>query len=186
MTGITFKERPFVKTDIMLRSIIGLASVIIFGTLGYMLIEKWSFLDGLYMTVITISSIGFGEVHPLSDTGRVFTLILVFMGFGVVGYVLVSGSKFIIEGEVQKIFTRRRSMKAKVAEDSAYAGMSLIDTDIRKDLNLIVIAIKKNTGKMVFNPGPQTIIEGNDTLIAMGDKSNLSSLEKKSHLQTSW
>jgi voltage-gated potassium channel len=72
-----------------------------------------------------------------------------------------------------------------VAEDSPYAGMSLIDTDIRKDLNLIVIAIKKMNGKMVFNPGPQTVIEGNDTLIAMGDKTNLGVLEKKSHLQSS-
>ncbi len=77
-----------------------------------MWIEHWSVIDGLYMTVITISSIGYGEVHKLSDTGRVFTMGLIFVGFGVVGYVLVAASRLIIEGEVQKILTRRRFMKA--------------------------------------------------------------------------
>ena len=71
-------------------------------------------------------------------------------------------------------------------DGSAYAGKSLIDTDIRKDLNLIIIVVKKPNGKMVFNPGPTTVIEENDTLIAMGERKSLETFQKKSHLSTSW
>ncbi len=73
----------------------------------------------------------------------------------------------------------------KVLEGSEYVGKGLIDTDIRKDLNLIVIAVKKPNGKMVFNPGPRTEIEEGDTLIAMGEKKSLEILMKKSRLPSS-
>ena len=50
--------------------------VLAFGTAGYMLIEKWSFLDSLYMTVITITTVGYREMGPMSPTGMVFTILL--------------------------------------------------------------------------------------------------------------
>ena len=69
--------------------------------------------------------------------------------------------------------------EVRVAEKSSYSGKKLIDTDIRKELNLIIIAIKKSDDRMVFNPGPETVIEDNDTLIAMGDSDNLKVLERE-------
>ena len=54
-----------------------LAGVLVAGTLGYRLLEGWSLLDAVYMTVITITSVGFAEVHPLSTAGRVFTIGLI-------------------------------------------------------------------------------------------------------------
>ena len=285
------------------------------------------------MTVITITSIGYGETHPLSTEGRIFTLFIIAIGIGVVGHALVSVSRWLIEGEVVKVFTRRRSMKAiqkirdhfivcgfgrmgsfvcnefhargipfvvvenipeiqdkinqngyylspgdatdedvlmaakiktarglvstlnsdasnvyvvltarelnpdleiiarageeeaekkliragasrvispyriggmrmvmgilkptvmsflevamdhkqlnveleevRVARNSAYSGKKLVDTDIRKELNLIIIAIKKPDGRMVFNPGPNTIIEDEDLLITLGENKDL-------------
>ena len=285
------------------------------------------------MTVITITSIGYGETHPLSTEGRIFTLFIIAIGIGVVGHALVSVSRWLIEGEVVKVFTRRRSMKAIqkirdhfivcgfgrmgsfvcnefhargipfvvvenipeiqdkinqngyylspgdatdedvlmaakiktarglvstlnsdasnvyvvltarelnpdleiiarageeeaekkliragasrvispyriggmrmvmgilkptvmsflevamdhkqlnveleevcVAKNSAYSGKKLVDTDIRKELNLIIIAIKKPDGRMVFNPGPNTIIEDEDLLITLGENKDL-------------
>jgi voltage-gated potassium channel len=68
--------------------------------------------------------------------------------------------------------------EVKVAEQSGYSGQRLVDTDIRKELNLIIIAIEKADGRMVFNPGPYTLIEDNDTLIAMGERESLARFEQ--------
>ena len=56
------------------------------GVAGYMLIEGWPLLDAVYMTVTTISTVGFGELHTLSATGRVFTMVLILMGIGTLGF----------------------------------------------------------------------------------------------------
>lgn len=320
------------------RLILGLAFVLLVGTLGYAILESWSWFDALYMTVITITSIGFAEVHHLSNAGRVFTIFVIVIGFGVVAYSAVTGTRLLIEGEVGKLLLRRYSMKAlarmkdhyivcgfgrmgsfvckefhargipfvvvesdpeaqdrvlqagyflspgdateeavlmtaniqsakglvsvldsdaanvytvltslelnptieitaraaqdaakkkliragatrvispyqiggmrivvsilkptvmsflelamdhlhmnleleeiNVAERSVYSGQRLVDTGIRRDLNLIIIGVKKKDGQMVFNPGPDTVIESHDTLITMGEKKNLEILHK--------
>lgn len=58
--------------------------IITFGSLGYMILDDFTFLEGLYMTVINLTTIGFGEVRPLNDAGRIFTLILILMGMAFV------------------------------------------------------------------------------------------------------
>jgi voltage-gated potassium channel len=323
----------------IIRALLGIVCVLVIGTAGYRLIEGWSLLDGFYMTVITITTIGFREVHDLTLPGKIFTLFIIFTGIGVVGYTVFAGTQLVVEGEINKILTRRRSMKAieklrnhfiicgfgrmgsfvceqlhargipfvvvenrievqdkivqaghylspgdateedvllaagiksarglvsvldsdasnvyvvltarelnpeleiiaraaeesaqsrlmkagatrvispyqiggmrmvmgivkptvmdflqvamdhkkmdvdlaevRVAENSAYSGKKLIETDIRKQLNLIIIAVKKTDGKMVFNPGPDTVIHDNDTLIAMGKTKDLEVFEKE-------
>jgi voltage-gated potassium channel len=59
-----------------------------FGTIGYILVEHWSFLDAFFMTVTTITTVGYGEVHPLSPAGQVFTIVLILLGVGAVLYTL--------------------------------------------------------------------------------------------------
>ncbi len=326
-------------TQKLVRLAVSVTLILLAGTVGYHVIEGWSFLDGLYMTVITITTIGFGEVHPLSQEGRLFTLFLILSGLGIVGHTIVAASRWLIEGEVEKVITRRRSMKAiekiknhyvicgfgrmgsfvchqfkmrgipfvvvendpevqdrisqagyflspgdateeevlmaakiktakglvsvldsdaanvyvvltarelnpkleiiarageedaekkllraganrvispyhiggmrmvmsilkpnvmsflevamdysqlnveieevRVADNSVYSGKKIVETDIRKDLNLIIIAIKKHNGQMVFNPGPNTLIDSHDVLIAMGEKRYLEILDRK-------
>jgi len=61
--------------------------VIIAGTGGYMIIEDYNVFEGLYMTVITVTTVGFGEVRPLSNTGRGFTTLLILIGFGALAFV---------------------------------------------------------------------------------------------------
>ncbi|MFZ4771106.1 MAG: potassium channel family protein [Ferruginibacter sp.] len=63
-----------------------LLGVIFIGTLGYMLIENYNFLEALYMTIITVASVGFTEVRPLSDAGRIFTIVLIFINIGLFAY----------------------------------------------------------------------------------------------------
>jgi len=72
---------------------------ILFGTFGFMYLnDAYSFIDGLYMTVITISTVGFKEVHPLSDYGKLFTVFLILVSFGIFGYLASAVTRFILDG----------------------------------------------------------------------------------------
>lgn len=92
-------------------SIVLIAAVITVGTAGYSLIEGWNLLDSLYMTVITITTIGFREVHNMSDGGRFFTVLLIFFSVGAVFYALNNAARLIIEGEIKDLFGRRKLQK---------------------------------------------------------------------------
>src|SRR5947207_448314 len=87
--------------------VILLVSVIALGTLGYQMIEYWSFFDALYMTVITVASVGFMEVHPLSTAGRIFTMLLIVVGLGTVAYGLGTITAFWVEGDLSHLWERR-------------------------------------------------------------------------------
>jgi voltage-gated potassium channel len=88
-----------------------LAVVFISGVCGYMLIEGWSFLDSLYMTVITIASVGYMEVNPLSHQGRIFTIFLIIFGMGVLLFGISTFTAFLVEGELSEMLGRRKMEK---------------------------------------------------------------------------
>ncbi|SHJ29848.1 voltage-gated potassium channel [Desulfatibacillum alkenivorans DSM 16219] len=312
--------------------------VILGGSVGFMIIEGWSFLDALYMTIITISTVGYKEVGDLDENGRFFVIIFIFFGVGLFMYAVAFIAQFMVEGRLREILGRRKlenqikklknhyvvcgygrigsvlckdlihgkkqivvveqeekyleslnkegilylladatdeetliqagikqarglvaalgsdaqnvfvvltarqlnpdlfimaranvqssmpklmaagsnkvvsphDIGAKrmadgilhpnvtdflelascntqddinmeeipVAEDSKLAGVALFESNIRKDLNLIIIAIKKSDGAMSFNPEFSAIITPGDTVIAVGKRGNLSQLEK--------
>ena len=81
------------------------------GTAGFMIIERWNFLDALYMTIITLTTVGYGEVHNLSSEGRIFNIFLIIGGVGTVFYALGTGAKLLLEGELQEMFGRKRLEK---------------------------------------------------------------------------
>jgi voltage-gated potassium channel len=97
----------------VLRAAVLLVAVMIAGTTGYIVIEGWSFLDALYMTVIVLTTIGFHEVRPLDDSGRIFTIVLAVIGVGGIFYALIAVFQFLIEGEFGSILGRQR-MKARI------------------------------------------------------------------------
>jgi voltage-gated potassium channel len=89
-----------------------LLAVVVIGTVGFWLIEeRWSLLDSFYMTIITLSTIGFKEVHPLDDRGRIFTILLVIFGIAAGGYALRTIGQFILEGQLKRYFGRRSMEK---------------------------------------------------------------------------
>jgi voltage-gated potassium channel len=87
----------------LIMTVIGLV-----GTIGYSMLEGWNWLDSFYMTVITLTTIGFGEVHPLSEHGQLFTLFLIIIGMSAVVYSAQSVMRLIVEGQVRKYLGRRK------------------------------------------------------------------------------
>ena len=78
------------------------------GITGYMLIEGWNFLDSIYMTIITLSTVGYGEVHEVGPGGRIFTVFLILFGIMLITYTAGWVTKNFIEGELREILGRRK------------------------------------------------------------------------------
>jgi voltage-gated potassium channel len=89
--------------------------VIVIGTIGYHLIEGWNFLDSCYMVIITLFTVGFQEVHSLSQYGRIFTMCIIVVGVGTAVYAGSQLVKIIVEGEVIG-YGRRRKMEKEIKE----------------------------------------------------------------------
>ena len=84
-----------------------------FGVAGYMIIEGWSFLDALFMTVTTVTTVGYREVQPLDNSGRIFTIVVVLFGVGVAFYILTTLVQTVVEGELAQALGVRR-MQARI------------------------------------------------------------------------
>lgn len=107
------------------------------GTLGYMLIEGWPLLDALFMTVITETTIGYGETHPLSPTGRMFTILLIAFALGTIGYAASIVAEFIVQGELNHIIQGQRMDKqiAKLSDHIILCGAGLTGRYIAEELH---------------------------------------------------
>ena len=81
------------------------------GTLGFVLIEHYPVFDAFYMTLITISTVGYAEVHPLSHAGRVFNSFLIFFGVTIMLLAVGGMTQAIIELELNQYFGKRRTKK---------------------------------------------------------------------------
>ena len=92
---------------------LGLAIALAYGVAGYMLLEGWRFLDALYMTVTTLSTVGFREVHPLDDGGMVFTLSVITIGVGLVLTTVTVVAMWVLEGQWGER-TRRHRMQRRI------------------------------------------------------------------------
>jgi voltage-gated potassium channel len=87
-----------------LRAVILLPVIVLIGTIGYWGIEKWSWLDSFYMTIITLATIGYMEVHPLTDNGKLFTILFVIFGVAPSwGFIVSSLFRSMLEGHFQKL-----------------------------------------------------------------------------------
>lgn len=82
-----------------------------FGVSGYILVEHFTFLEALYMSVITLATVGFTEVRPLDDAGRIFTIVLILMGVGFLTYSLIYFSQVVFDPNLLELYRRRRLKK---------------------------------------------------------------------------
>lgn len=87
--------------------------IILTGIIGYRILLGTSYIDSLYMTVITITTVGFREVAPLTDGAKIFSIILIFMGIAIIGYGFTSIITIIFEGNLKEVL-RRKKMSEKI------------------------------------------------------------------------
>ncbi len=96
---------------LLILAILVILFLLVTGTVGYALIEGWNPIDGFYMTLITLTTIGFKEVQPLSPTGKVFTIALILVGVGTAAVLWSSATRFITEGSLRDVLGRKKMEK---------------------------------------------------------------------------
>ena len=92
-------------------SLATLATLIGGGTLGYAIIEDWGAFEALYMTIITLATVGYSEVHTLSHNGQIFTIFLIVFGVGTIAYTIGSMIQFMVEGQLYQLLGRKKVQK---------------------------------------------------------------------------
>jgi len=109
--------------------------VMALGTTGYMAIEGWDFLDSLFMTVITLASVGYGETRPLDTPGRIFTIVLILMGVAALGNLVNQLARGFAEGYFQEGLQRRRrfQMLSKIENHFIVCGYGRIGQQVCQD-----------------------------------------------------
>ncbi len=157
-----------------------LSLLVIIGTVGFMTIEDYNFVEAFFMTVITMSTVGFREIHPLSETGMVFTAFLIISSFGIFGYVISSISKYIVDGDFRRYILRKK-IKRKLAmlkdhvvicgygRNGKQAAHDLIEHDekvliIEKRENIVEDIPRSNSNLMYVNGDAtldETLIDAN-------------------------
>jgi voltage-gated potassium channel len=116
-------------------ALIALTGVVVVGTIGYAILG-FSWLDALYQTVTTVATVGFREVEPLSNVGKVFTMVLILVGVGVALYTFSVLMETVVEGQLQDLLGRRRMNRA-IADLSGHViicGWGRVGRTIAEDL----------------------------------------------------
>lgn len=118
---------------------LSLLVILALGTVGYKVLEGWDLLDSLYMTVITLTTVGFSEVHPfVRQETRVFTILLILSGVGLVLYSLGAFTQSLVEGQVRDLLGRgsvRRKIQS-LSEHCIVCGFGRIGQSICQELSV--------------------------------------------------
>ncbi|HBG19877.1 MAG TPA: potassium channel protein [Desulfobulbaceae bacterium] len=130
-------------------SLLFLCLTIAFGTSGYVIIEGMTLFEAFYMTVITISSVGFSEIKPLSDAGRWITIVVITLGISTLTYTLGQVARVFVEGELRRILGRRKLEKqiAALKDHFIICGYGRIGQIIVKELqraNIPLVVIEQD------------------------------------------
>ncbi|MEN8905132.1 MAG: potassium channel family protein [Clostridiales bacterium] len=149
--------------------ILSIIMVLFIGTTGYMVIEKWSFYESFYMTVITITTVGFGETKPLSDLGRIFTIFLIFIGLGTAATFATMLTKGLIDKELRSYFGTNKLRRQIEKMENHYIicgfgniGRTIADTFKNHKIPFIVVELAEDACEIAQKSG-YLYINGNAT-----------------------
>ena len=112
--------------------------LVLSGTAGYMFIEGWHWTDALFMTIITLSTVGYGEVEPLTRGGRLFSMVLIVMGVGTLAYTFSAMADYIVAGELRGILRRQRMIRAisKLRDHYIICGYGRVGKQVAEGLRV--------------------------------------------------
>ncbi|HOO55214.1 MAG TPA: potassium channel protein [bacterium] len=147
-----------------------------FGAAGYSYIEGWSFFDSLYMTVITLATVGFSEIHELSQAGRMFTIILIISGVATIGVGVQFFVAYIVRTNVfGNIWRLRMEQKIKLMKDHIIVcgygkiGHHVVDYLIKEKNNFVIVDREL---------AEKDILEQKDILFIVGEATDEEVLKK--------
>ncbi len=161
--------RYFNETPELLKAGIYVLILMIIGTVGYMLIESYPLIDALYMTVITVSTVGFREIKPLSDPGKIFTIFLIIASLGVLAYFLSNLTQSLFKTQLGFFFGGNfKYLKQKKMENHIIVcGYGRNGSQVVEELSAFgekVIVIDKDHELVMSKIGePVQFIEGDST-----------------------
>ena len=127
------------------KNLLPLFFIIFLGSVGYHIIEHWTWFDSLYMTVITLTTIGYQETHTLSVDGKIFTILLIFLGLGNFAYVIRNLSLEFLNPFVSGILKESRMHKKTDGRIQSNPGANYVFAE--KD-QLVMIAEKDEMDKL--------------------------------------
>jgi len=150
--------------------------ILITGVVGYMILLHVGIVDALYMTVITISTVGYGEVGVMTDTAKLFSILIIFAGLATVGYGVTTLVSFFFEGELRDAWRRKR-METKIQElkdhyivcGAGEVGRTVISS--LKDNGASFVVIEENEKQAEE-------LEAADILTVLGDATSEDTLQK--------
>ena len=130
---------------VLLAGVLGVAA----GTLGFMILEDMDFLSAMYMTVITMSTVGFGEVAPLHPVGRIFVIFLIVFGVIVAGSLVTFVGQQVLEGHFKHLVTRRKmeSKLKKMSDHHIIAGFGRVGQHVAREFHskrVPFVVVEKN------------------------------------------
>lgn len=137
----------------VLKSALLFFSVMLLGVIGYMVIEGWNAVDSIFMTIITLGTIGYGETHDLSQAGRIFTIFLIVFGLGSAASVLNSFATLLLDNKLNH-FLGRKAMDSelkKIKDHVILCGLGQIGMIIALKLqekNIPFVVIEHDQGEI--------------------------------------
>jgi voltage-gated potassium channel len=156
--------------------VIGLIVLPAVGVAGYCWIEGWSFLDALYMTVTTLATVGYGETHPLSTGGRIFTMGLIFTGGVMAAFALTQLAQIVFSGEWRQHWEnqKRLRMLAEISHHIIVCGYGRVGRNVVEELKAEALPF------VVIDLSPEKVAQVKElgALAVLGDASNESKLKE--------
>ncbi len=149
----------------ILHAAVALAAVIALGTIGFSLLEGFSLLDSLYLTVTTVTTVGYGDLHPNSAAGRGFATVFMLVSFGTVGFLLSTAVQSLVQSEIVAAFGERRRHRemSKLHDHYIVCGAGRVGARIIRDVQragetLIVIETDGDKTEQLTERGVPVLI----------------------------
>lgn len=143
-----------------------IVTIVFIGTFGYVIVEGWNLFDSFYMTIITVTTVGFNEVNTLSDLGKLFTSFLIITSFGTFAFAISAVTTYIVGGDYVKYYKEYKMMKnlEKLKDHTIVCGFGRVGSQAAHDLRFYKkeYLVVESSAEVSENKDPETIFVNGD------------------------